>query len=110
MLKCVENPAAGGVTLNVGRGEPVSIMELARLLGRTMRSDIEPRTTGRFRVGDIRHNFADISRLKEVIGIEPRISLEAGLKRFCEWACAQPIPDDLLANANEELEARNLMG
>ena len=110
VLSCAQNPTAGGVTLNVGRGEPVSVMALARLLGRQLGSDVEPAATGRYRVGDIRHNFADMSRFEAIAGMKPRVSLEQGVKRFCDWISAQPIPDDLLGTANAELVARKLMG
>ena len=110
ILKCAESPAAGGVTLNVGRGEPVSVMALARLLGQQLRSDVQPAANNRYRVGDIRHNFADMSRFEAVNGSMPRISLEEGLRRFCDWVSTQPIPGDLLDNANAELETRKLMG
>ena len=75
-----------------------------------MDCDVEVAATGRYRVGDIRHNFADISRFEAITGFKPRISLEEGLRRFCDWVSAQPLPDDLLDTANAELVARKLMG
>jgi dTDP-L-rhamnose 4-epimerase len=109
VLSCVQNPASDGLTLNVGLGRPVSIMTVARLLQQLMRSDVEPHVTGQYRVGDIRHNFADISELERATGFRPEISLEAGMARFCEWVATQPIPEDLLERANAELRARKLM-
>ena len=109
VLRSVESPAAAGETINVGRGEAVSIMAVAQLLARLMSSDIEPHVSGEFRVGDIRHNCADSAKLKQIIGFAPVITLEEGLKRFCDWVATQPIPDDLLDKANAELKARNLM-
>jgi dTDP-L-rhamnose 4-epimerase len=109
VLRCVESPAAGGVTLNVGRGEPTPIMEVACLLARIMGSDIQPHVTGEYRLGDIRHNFADIEKLEQIAGLRPAISLEEGMKRFCDWVATQPIPEDLLEKANSELRARKLM-
>ena len=109
VLRCVESPTAGGVTLNVGRGEPTPIMEVACLLCRIMGSDIEPHVTGEYRLGDIRHNFADIEKLEQIAGLRPAISLQEGMKRFCDWVATQPIPEDLLEKANSELRARKLM-
>lgn len=109
ILRCVENANEHGVTLNVGSGRPTSVMSVARLLQQTMGSSIEPHVTGQYRVGDIRHNFADISRLESVTGFRPRISLESGLKRFTDWVMEQPVPQDLLDQANAELKARGLM-
>jgi dTDP-L-rhamnose 4-epimerase len=109
VLACADRPVAEGVTLNVGSGKAVSIMSIARALQTIMGSSIEPHVTGQYRVGDIRHNFADISRLEQVTGFRPAVSLEAGLKRFADWVAGEPLPADLLDKANAELKARKLM-
>ena len=109
VLRCIERPVSGGVTLNVGLGQPVSILAVAQLLQRIMGSSIDPHVTGQYRVGDIRHNHADIARLADTLGVRPEISLEAGMKRFCDWVAGQPIPEDMLDRANAELKARKLM-
>jgi len=110
VLRCVEEPAVEGVILNVGSGTPSSVMEVAELLCSVMGSDIVPHVTGEFRVGDIRHNFADIEELERTTGFSPGIALEVGMARFCDWVTNQPLPQDLLDSANSELKARNLMG
>lgn len=109
LLRCIERPAEGGATLNVGSGQATSIMEVARMLKRSFGSDIEPHVTGEYRVGDIRHNFADISRLESTIGFRPSVAVEEGIRRFAEWVRTQPVPQDLLEKANAELKARKLM-
>jgi dTDP-L-rhamnose 4-epimerase len=109
LLECVEKPLRKGATLNVGSGEPQSIITVARLLAELMGSNVEPHVTGEYRVGDIRHNFADISGSEAVIGYRPQVSIEEGLRRFVEWVRSEPIPQDLLEQANAELKARKLM-
>lgn len=109
VLRCIEGYSDGGMTLNVGRGEPTPIIEVARLLCRLMGSNIEPHVTGEYRLGDIRHNFASIDRLERVTGHRPAIKLDEGMRRFCDWVATQPIPQDLLEKANSELRARKLM-
>jgi dTDP-L-rhamnose 4-epimerase len=110
VLRCVTQPAAGGQTLNVGSGAATPIIEVAQLLSRLMGSDIQPHVTGEYRIGDIRHNFADIGKLERATGFSPRITIEAGLERFCNWLATQPVPEDMLEKANAELKARNMMG
>jgi len=110
MLACAETAAPDGATVNVGSGEGTSVMQVAKLLCRAMDSDIVPHVTGEYRIGDIRHNFADIHRLETVTGVRPKISLEGGLDRFCKWVATQPIPNDMLERANAELKARKMMG
>lgn len=110
VLGFIGAPAKQGALTNVGYGEPTSIMEVATLLARLMKSDIVPHVSGQYRVGDIRHNYADLSALEAAIGLRPEISLEEGLARFCNWVRTQPVPQDMLDKANAELKARNLMG
>ena len=109
VLRSLGRPQPQGITLNVGSGTPTSIMGTARMMQKIMGSTIEPHVTGQYRVGDIRHNFADISRLESELGFCPAVSVETGMKRFCEWVATQPIPEDLVERANAELAARKLM-
>lgn len=110
ILRCVDEPATNGVTLNVGSGQPTSILKIAELLCEVMGSKIAPHVTGEYRLGDIRHNFADISQAALVTGFRPQVELERGMERLCEWVVSQPVPQDMLDKANAELKARKMMG
>jgi dTDP-L-rhamnose 4-epimerase len=96
-------------TINIGSGTASTIMAVARLLSHQLGGTIEPHVTGQYRVGDIRHNWADIDRMKQLTG-GPRVSIDEGIRRFAAWVATQPIPPDLLEKANAELKARGLMG
>jgi dTDP-L-rhamnose 4-epimerase len=109
VLRCISQPVRNGTTFNVGMGQPVSIMSVARLLCSALGSEIDPHVTGQYRIGDIRHNFADLTHLKQVLGFRPQIDLETGINRFSAWVSQQTIPQDLLDKANAELKARKLM-
>jgi dTDP-L-rhamnose 4-epimerase len=69
--------------------------------------DIEPEITGTYRVGDIRHCFADISLARTVLGYEPQITLEAGLMELAGWLSGQAALDRV-DEAHAELAARGL--
>ncbi|WP_077036103.1 NAD(P)-dependent oxidoreductase [Pelomonas sp. KK5] len=97
-------------TINVGSGAATSVLEVARQLSESLGRQPDIRVTAEYRVGDIRHNVADISILRDTLGYEPQVSLQSGLRRFCDWVLTQPLPQDKLAQANAELKARNLMG
>lgn len=97
-------------TYNVGSGVATSIAEVARQLNAAFGGQSVISVTGQFRVGDIRHNVADLSRLRETFGITPQVSLEEGLRRFAAWVLTQRLPEDRLASANAELQSRGLMG
>ena len=96
--------------VNVGSGVATSVLEIATKLTEALGAKPNVRVTGDYRIGDIRHNVADITRLKTKLGYTPKISLDQGLTRFADWVLTQPLPEDLLGKANEELISRKLMG
>jgi dTDP-L-rhamnose 4-epimerase len=71
--------------------------------------EVSLRVTGEYRIGDIRHNIADISRFCTMLPGGPQISMAEGLARFATWVKTQPLPEDLLDLANNELRQRKLM-
>lgn len=104
----LERDAAAGRAVNVGSGESVTVREIAERLARvTDRTEIEPRVTGKYRVGDIRHCFADIALAREVLGYEPQIALDDGMAELAEWLEGQTA-EDRVESAHGELAARGL--
>lgn len=95
--------------VNVGSGIATSVREVAEELSRAFGREPNVVVTGQFRIGDIRHNYADISRLNKLLGITPKVSLKEGLGRFADWVKQQPLPEDKLEQANQELRDRKLM-
>ena len=97
-------------TINAGSGIATPVIEVARALSLAFGAEPNIEVTGQFRLGDIRHNSADISRLRQLLGLAPRVSLAAGLGRFAKWVLTQDLPQDRLQHANDELKRRNMMG
>ena len=97
-----------GIILNVGSGVPTSVSHLASTLLNVSGFDVPVRVTGQYRLGDIRHCYADISLTAKYLGLSPRMSFEDGLRGFCKWAATQPIHDDRSAQAEAELKERGL--
>jgi dTDP-L-rhamnose 4-epimerase len=107
-LLAITTPRLDGEVLNVGSGQSYSIREIAERLAVALdRSDITPDVTGKFRPGDIRHCFADVSRARERLGFIPRVSLEDGLAELVAWLDGQEAEDRVEA-ARAELAARGL--
>jgi dTDP-L-rhamnose 4-epimerase len=103
----LEVPEAAGQAFNVGSGHSYTIREVAAMVSAILGKAIEPEVCGQYRVGDIRHCFADISRARRVLGYEPRITLEDGLVELAEWLQDQAA-DDRVADARRELAERGL--
>ena len=103
----LEVPEAEGHAFNVGSGRAITVAEVAALVRGILGKDIEPDVTGKYRVGDIRHCFADISRARRVLGYEPRVTLEDGLVELAGWLHEQAA-EDRVTEASRELAARGL--
>jgi dTDP-L-rhamnose 4-epimerase len=104
----LEEPAAAGEVFNVGSGRSFSVLEVAERLAEAVgREDVEPEVTQRYRVGDIRHCFADIGKARRLLGYEPEVTFEEGLVELAEWLEGQ-IAQDRVAEASAELSARGL--
>lgn len=99
-----------GVTINLGAGQPTSVLELVSQLMASGEFDVPVRVTGQYRVGDIRHCYADLAQADALLGFVPKVSLAQGLSRFCAWAAGEPAHQDRLEAATAELRARKLMG
>jgi dTDP-L-rhamnose 4-epimerase len=95
--------------INVGSGVGTSVRDVAGCLCDCMRVTRDLRTTGEYRLGDIRHNFADISRMRQLLDYEPQVRLEDGLERLTRWALGEALARDALDEANHELRQRGLM-
>jgi dTDP-L-rhamnose 4-epimerase len=105
----LERDGADGLAVNVGSGESVTVNSLAESLARTLGKDIAPEVTGEFRVGDIRHCFADIALARETLGYEPQVALADGIAELSEWLAGQT-PVDRVDEAAAELARRGLTG
>jgi len=96
-----------GEVFNIGSGKPVSILQIAKTLSDVTGINIEPEITGRSRKNDIRHCFADIAKAKEILGWEPTISFEQGIKELVEWS-ANEKAEDHFKEAEAILQAKNV--
>lgn len=88
-IGCLKYHKTGQYILNVGSGVPTNVLEVAQEIINYLNSDSVIRISGVFREGDIRHNFADLKLIKEVIGFEPKWSFKDGLHSFIDWALLQ---------------------
>ncbi len=107
----LETPQAAGRSFNIGSGRSYSVLEVAELLATSLNKDhLRPQMTGRYRAGDIRHCFADISAAREVLGYEPAYPLEESLDEIVQWLDDQAgnVPADRIEEAHAELASRGL--
>jgi dTDP-L-rhamnose 4-epimerase len=107
-LLAMNSSDANGLAINIGSGQPVSIREIAAGLASLLDIEVPVEVTGKYRAGDIRHCYADISTASRVLGYKPTVCSADGLARLVEWLKEQPA-EDHVADAMQRLEVRGLV-
>jgi len=110
LMLMLEKPGADFLPVNIGSGETVTILDIAKLLGKLLGSPIEPLVTQTGRKFDIRHNTADVTRARQTLGYSPRVSLGQGFAELIEWAKTTPdVAQDFFDKALQELKDKGLL-
>ena len=104
----LDRPESSDRVLNIGSGRSYTIKEIAERIARVIGKEyLQPEITGKYRVGDIRHCFADITLAGEILGFQPEVALEDGLEELAAWLDGQQAMDRV-EEASAELAARGL--
>jgi dTDP-L-rhamnose 4-epimerase len=104
---CLDAPDVEDRVLNIGSGEAYTVRDIADAMARALNKSIEPEIVGKYRMGDIRHCFADIGLARAVLGYNPRVKLDEGIVELAEWLEGQAA-DDYVESASAELATRGL--
>ena len=107
-LRALDTDRADYHAINVGTGRATSVRKVCELLAKGLDLDLEPEIVAKYREGDIRHCVADISKVRALLGYEPRVSLEQGIPELLSWVKAQAAQDQV-ESATAELESRQLV-
>lgn len=94
---------------NVGSGSPISVNEIASVLARLLGKNIAPEVLNKYRVGDIRHCFGDISRIEQAYGFKPERDMETGMAELIDWVSHTKPPVDRSAESLAELARGKLV-
>lgn len=108
MILSIENETDDADVFNVGSGTAINVIEVAETLCKYLNIDVPIEVTGKFRIGDIRHNYADISKINKTFGFEPQYDFERGIELFTDWVKNQPIKDNNYRQSLYELTERGL--
>jgi dTDP-L-rhamnose 4-epimerase len=93
---------------NVGTGVATDVLTIANTLQKLLGVTVPTTISGQFRVGDIRHNYADLTKVRKVFGFEPTISIEQGLAEFVEWAKTEQVQVDRYEQSLNEMKSKGL--
>lgn len=105
----IERSEADGQVLNVGSGQPLSINEVAAILADELGWRGGAEVSGKYRAGDIRHCYADISRIQRLLGYKPKLSLRDGVHELVGWVGRQQVIRHQVVDATRELSERGLV-
>lgn len=106
-LLAMKNGHANYEVFNIGTGRSLTVLDVARALSEAMDVELEPQIVTKFRKGDIRHCYADISKARRILGYDPQVAFEDGISDLVQWV-RQEESLDLVDNATRELEMRGL--
>lgn len=104
----MEVPEASGHVFNVGTGIATDVFTVAQTLCKHYGIEVPLTVSGNYRLGDIRHNYADISLAKQILGFQPKWSFDAGIKQFTDWVNRQELQTDNYEVSLEEMKHKGL--
>lgn len=94
---------------NVGSGKATDVATIAETLQRLLGTSVPIQITGQFRIGDIRHNVAHLSKIKNMLGFEPSVSIDEGMREFIRWVKAETVQTDKYDQSLSELQNKGLL-
>ena len=104
----IEKDEANNEVFNVGTGIATNVIEVANGLINNYGINVPISISGNYRLGDIRHNYADLTKIKNKLGFEPKFTFDQGLKKFTDWVNTQEVQEDRYAKSIEEMKAKGL--
>lgn len=108
-MRAIEHANAPGHVFNVGSGVQTTVLTVVEYLLKAFDAQTPSRTTGDFRLGDIRHNFADLTKISSLLGYRPNIDFAEGIRRFAAWAATQGPTSSAYERSLAEMKERGLM-
>ena len=105
----IEKEQANGHVFNVGSGIATNVLTVAKTLIDAYQIKDPINISGKFRLGDIRHNYADLTKINKILGFEPKVFIEEGINNFTKWVLSQKIEKDLLSESLEEMKEKGLL-
>lgn len=104
----LEVEGISGHAFNIGTGVATDVLTVANTLKKYYGIEVPLTVSGNYRLGDIRHNYADISLARKLLGFEPKWSFDAGIEKFVEWVNGQEVQEDRYEMSIEEMKRKGL--
>ncbi len=108
IILSMQMDAANGQVFNVGSGIATSVNEVVKQLKSLFDIEVDTVISGNYRVGDIRHNFADLTKIRTLLGFVPKVDFKTGISNFVEWVKSQPLEEDKYELSLNEMKEKGL--
>lgn len=102
-------PESDGQVFNIGSGVATSVLDVVSKLFECYKLTVPVEISGDYRIGDIRHNYADISKAINLLGFKPKVDFGVGITEFCRWVESMPIGESKYKKSIEELDKHGLL-
>ena len=105
----IEKSEANYNIYNVGSGVKTTVIDVVKHLINSYKSNVNYTISGNFRLGDIRDNYADLTKITADLGFRAKVSFEEGIKLFCDWVKSQKVNEDSYNESFEEMKNKGLL-
>ncbi len=107
-IKGLLTPGVSGEVFNIGTGVAIDVLTVAKTLCKYYGVEVPITVSGNYRLGDIRHNYADIDKARKLLKFEPQWSWDRGISEFCKWVNTQNIHADMYEHSIAEMKSKGL--
>ena len=104
----IEHDNANFQSFNVGSGEKIDVLTVAKTLKEKYGSNVNINVSGNYRLGDIRHNLGDLTKIRSLLGYEPKVKFTEGISNFVDWVEKQNVESDNYEASIEEMKKKGL--
>lgn len=108
-VKCLEMETANNAILNIGTGIATPVLSVAKLLMAAYQKNVPMEVSGDFRIGDIRHHFADLTKMNTLLNVQPKVNLDEGIPEFANWVLEQPPAENNLLQSLQEMKEKGFL-
>jgi dTDP-L-rhamnose 4-epimerase len=104
----IERDEAVNEVFNVGFGKPTDVLSIAKILIENYGKKTSINVSGNYRIGDIRHNYADLTKIQSKLGFKPKFDFQTGSAQFCKWVLSQKLPETKYQESLDEMRSKGL--
>ena len=108
IILSIDNDLANYEVFNVGSGERLDVLTIANTLKEKYNSNIGIKVSGNYRLGDIKDNQADLTKISKILGYTPKVKFKEGISNFVDWVEKQEVEIDNYEKSIEEMKMKGL--